>query len=96
MRLQHLLLCAECVHGRCNLRRAVASVRSPEGELSKLLALAAGCGNVVVFSGSGLSAPSGEGTIRRSTKEECITHFAITHFPVMRSSCAVPSQRQPQ
>lgn len=35
-------------------------VRIEEGELAKLLALAAGCSNVVVFSGSGLSAPSGE------------------------------------
>lgn len=39
--------------------RAVAGARSDNGELAKLLALAAGCSRVVVFSGSGLSAPSG-------------------------------------
>jgi hypothetical protein len=39
--------------------RGVAGSRSDNGELAKLLALAAGCSRVVVFSGSGLSAPSG-------------------------------------
>jgi hypothetical protein len=39
--------------------RGAPGVRSDGSELAKLLALAAGCSRVVVFSGSGLSAPSG-------------------------------------
>lgn len=41
-------------------RRTGNGSRSAEAELAKLLAAAAGCRNVVIFSGSGLSAPSGE------------------------------------
>lgn len=48
------------VHGLRMPCRTGNGSRSAEAELAKLLAAAAGCRNVVIFSGSGLSAPSGE------------------------------------
>lgn len=52
----------------CRVDRGIAGSRSDNGELAKLLALAAGCSRVVVFSGSGLSAPSGAAAC---TKPHC-------------------------